>query len=283
MAILTTNILLENMPIQQKALPHFDVGGGNIDIIHGICKSLKDMNRSAIMASTPASVKDYYGYDHFVKSITNIANIYDVDVAIHLDHAQSIEEIKQAIKAGYTSVMYDGSALPLKQNIINTQKVKNYAKNFGVSVEGEIGIISGKEDEIVHNTSKYPTFTEAKYFLEETEVDFFAPAVGTAHGFYDTEPDIQWNLVTELKQLKANFVLHGVTGISSNDINKFIELGYKKFNFATGLRSAFRKGILSSIESKGPSTKPQDYLGIGRKYVYEFSNEILKNFSFNEK
>ena len=282
MAILNSLELLELTKSKQHGLPHLDVGGGNIDIIHGVCSALKDLDCGAILASTPSSVKDYHGYKHFVESITSISNYYDVPVSIHLDHAQSEEDIINAVEAGYSSVMYDGSHLSLDENIKNTAKIVKLSKNNGISVEGEVGIIAGKEDEIINEANKYPTFKQALRFVEETNVDFFAPAIGTAHGFYDSKPDIQWNLINDLIQIKTNFVLHGVTGLSEKNLKIFIDLGYKKFNFATGVRSEFRNGVISKIDADGTATKPQVYLKEGKLKVYEFVKNVIKKLEPNE-
>ena len=188
----------------------------------------------------------------------------------------------KAIKAGYSSVMYDGSHLSLDENIKNTKKIVKLSKNHGVSVEGEVGVIAGKEDEIINMTNKYPTFNQALRFVDETNIDFFAPAIGTAHGFYDSEPDIQWSLVKDLIKIKTNFVLHGVTGVSQKDLKTFVSLGYKKFNYATGLRSEFRNGIIKNIDASGTSTKPQKYLKEGKSKVYEFVKKVIKELDLNE-
>ena len=102
-----------------------------------------------------------------------------------------------------------------------------------------MGIIAGKEDDITQKHDNFPTFDESLKFVQETNVDFFAPAVGTVHGFFKTEPNIQWSLINKLMNINTNYVLHGVSGLPVNDIKKFIRLGYKKFNFAT----SFKVGI----------------------------------------
>ena len=279
MSVLNSLQLLDLMKLKQSALPHLDVGGGNIDIIHGVCSALKELDCGAILASTPSSVKDYYGYEHFVESITSISNYYDVPVSIHLDHAQSEIDIIRAVEAGFSSIMYDGSHLSLEENIKNTLKIVKISKSNGISVEGEVGVIAGKEDEIINKTNKYPTLHQAKRFVEETNVDFFAPAIGTAHGFYNSKPDIQWNLINDLIDIETNFVLHGATGLSNKDLKAFINLGYKKFNFATGLRSEFRNGIISKINIDGSATKPQTFLDEGRIKVKKFVKNLLQNFN----
>ena len=107
--------------------------------------------------------------------------------------------------------MYDGSHLSLEENIKNTAKIVKLSKNNGVSVEGEVGVIAGKEDEIINESNKYPTFDQALRFVEETNVDFFAPAIGTAHGFYHSKPDIQWkkvNLFHPYLRFYLQYALH---------------------------------------------------------------------------
>ena len=146
----------------------------------------------------------------------------------------------------------------------------------GVSVEGELGIIAGQEDDIINNFQEYPTIEQSLEFVERTKVDFFAPAVGTVHGFYNRKPNIHWDLIDQLIDIKTNLVLHGVTGINTQDLEKLKHLGYKKFNFATGVRSAFRDGIISHINNSGAVTKPQAYLKEGKEQVITYVKKLMK-------
>ncbi len=259
----------------QQFIPCFDISGGNVDMLHAICEKLAQRGSSAFLSSTPSSIKDYFGFSHFIKTVGEIADKYNVNVAPHLDHATTVEDIDRSLSVGFTSVMFDGSKYDFKKNIKLTRDIVNKAHEYGASVEGELGIIGGKEDEIVSDLSLFPTLEESLTFISETNVDFFAPAIGTLHGFYDSKPNIQWSLVKQLsKACPIPMVLHGGSGLDLSNIKKLVILGFQKVNYATGIRGAFRFGIQKGLKNKN-HLKPQVYLKKGRDAVASFTDTVL--------
>jgi len=162
-----------------------------------------------------------------------------VDVCVHLDHGKSFDEIMEALRAGYSSVMYDGSQLPLEDNIRETKKVVDIAKYFGVSVEGEIGSV-GYSDPAIEAKARYTKPEEAKRFVEETGVDAVAVAIGTLHRMEAQEASIQFDLLKEIESLvDIPLVLHGSTGVKNGDLESLSQTGISKVNIGTALRMAF--------------------------------------------
>jgi ketose-bisphosphate aldolase len=213
-----------------------------------------------------------------VKSIKDISDEYQVNVAIHLDHAATLVDVDAALESGFTSIMFDGSKLPYEKNVALTQKTIQKAAVFGASTEAELGIIKGKEEDIESNITIYPTIEQVNEFISITNVDFFAPAIGTVHGYYQKNPIIQWDLVNKLViSCQKPLVLHGGTGLDDNVIKQLIELGFRKINYATGIRSSFLKGLIEGITEADDLTKPQEYLKDARESVRIYIRQVLDN------
>jgi ketose-bisphosphate aldolase len=172
-----------------------------------------------------------------------VAEESDADYVIHLDHGPW-EEVFEAIKLGFTSIMYDGAHLPFEENIRSTRKVVEVAHAFGIPVEAELGKIPDADEE-VDWASYYTDVAEAERFVAETGVDYLAISVGIVHGVPLAEPqplDIQ-----RIKEIKAAtgipLVLHGASGVPDDQVRAAMAAGVHKFNADTDLRHAFRAGI----------------------------------------
>lgn len=168
-----------------------------------------------------------------------------VNVLIHLDHCTDIELAKACIDSGWDSVMYDGSHLPLEENIANCRKVVEYAHQRGVHVEGELGRIAGVEEDIAVDAGDATgaSLDESLYFVRNSGVDALAPAIGTAHGVYKGVPKINFDLVKQLNQaMDTPIVIHGGTGLSSETFAKLIENGGSKVNVSTAIKHAYIDG-----------------------------------------
>ena len=164
-------------------------------------------------------------------------------VALHLDHCESYDGVHDAVQAGYTSVMIDGSKLPYEENIEVTRKVVEMAAARGVTVEAELGTVGGKEDG--HSAQiAYTDPEEALDFFTRTGVDIFAVAIGTAHGFYKGEPKLNFDLLATLREkIDAPLVLHGGSGLSDEDFCLAVQKGICKVNIFTDLDKAGRAGL----------------------------------------
>src|SRR5699024_9084376 len=169
-----------------------------------------------------------------------------VPVAIHLDHGSSFEECAEAIHAGFPSVMIDGSQLPLEENSALAIKVVELEHIHGVSVEAELGRIGGEEDDVVVDEAEamYAIPAECDQLVRETNVDCFAPALGSVHGPYKGEPNLGFDRMEEVMNLTGvPLVLHGGTGIPPKDIQRAISLGTAKINVNTENQMAQAKKV----------------------------------------
>ncbi len=171
---------------------------------------------------------------------------FPVPAALHLDHGDSMEMVRQCVDARYTSVMLDYSARPFKENAAALSEVSSLAHPLGITVEGEIGTI-GKADEASTEGSGKSAYTDprdAAAYVAQTAVDVFAVSIGNKHGFYQGDPHLEFGLLAELHAaVPVPLVLHGGTGIPERDIQRSISLGIAKVNVASELIHSFRKNL----------------------------------------
>lgn len=172
-------------------------------------------------------------------------------VAVHFDHGKTVEKISQALKLGFTSVMFDGSHLPLDENIEMTKQVMALAAPYGAAVEAEIGCVGGSEDgseDIAINCTKPD---DAVRFEKETKVDALAIAIGNAHGNYKSTPHLRFDILAEVNEKTSTpLVLHGGTGISPDDFVRCSKTGIKKINIATATFDSVENSVRSCYNDK---------------------------------
>lgn len=181
--------------------------------------------------------------EEFMHYVVERSTRSTVPVAVHLDHAPSFEDCMRGIRYGCTSVMFDGSSLPLEENIAVTGKVIEAARACGVTVEAEIGHVAGHEgnmlDGNVADPTCYTTVEEAVRFYQETKVDCLAVAIGTVHGVYKGTPHIDYDRLDAIKRaVPVPIVLHGGSGLTDADYRKLVEHGINKINFFTAMTLA---------------------------------------------
>ena len=209
----------------------------NLEMLPSMIDAAKEAG-SPIIIQTSVDTAKYIGYRNLANVTKGIANNEMVDVVLHLDHAKDFNDIKEAIDAGYSSVMFDGSSLPLKENIMKTKAVVDYAHKYGASVEGELGIIGGTEEGITIDGSevRYTDPQDAKYFAEASQVDALAVAIGTNHGQFKSKTNVNIPLLAEINDIvETPLVVHGGTGVKEEDIPELIDNGIRKFNVGTEL------------------------------------------------
>ncbi len=174
----------------------------------------------------------------------------DVPVAVHLDHGKTPCCIEQALDIGFTSVMFDGSHLPVEENIEITKGIVEIAKEYGAAVEAEIGCVGGSEDGSEDIAINCTSPEQAKRFAEETNVDALAIAIGNAHGNYKEEPHLRFDILEKVHELVSiPLVLHGGTGISEKDFIRCHQNGIKKINIATATFDSVERTVRESYES----------------------------------
>lgn len=209
----------------------------NLEMLPAIIKAAVK-EKTPVIVQTSCGTANYIGHKNLVSICKSMDDEYGAEVVLHLDHAKDYDEIRKAIDAGYSSVMFDGSSLPLKENILGTKRVVAYAKKYGVSVEAELGTVGGTEDGIAvaQDEVRYTDPADAVEFVKQTGIDALAVAIGTNHGQYKSKTNINFERLKEIKDMvDIPLVIHGGTGVKEEDVKKVIDLGIRKFNVGTEL------------------------------------------------
>ena len=256
MPLTTTVSMLRKAQEQGFAVGAFNVE--NMEMAQAIISAAEELRAPVILQTTPSTVR-YAGTGMYAAMAAALAQEASVPVAMHLDHGDSFALCAQALRSGYTSVMIDGSKLPLEENIALTYKVSEMCAAVGVPVEGEIGRVGGKEDDL-ESDGGYTIPEEAVRFEKESGLFSMAVGVGTAHGFYKEKPQLNKELITTLRgMLQAPMVLHGASGLSDEDVKDCIRRGICKVNFATELRAAYTEGVKAVLAENPKTFDPKAY------------------------
>ena len=249
----------------------------NMEIVQAIIEAAEELNSPVILQASQGGIK-YAGIEYIAGLGKIAARNAKVPVALHLDHGTDFEQVMLCIRHGFSSVMIDGSKFPLEENIAYTNKVMEVAKAVGVSVEAEWGKIGGTEDHITVD-AKDATFTdpdEALKFVNETGVDSLAIAVGTAHGVYKGEPELDFERIKAIREkIDAPLVLHGSSGVPAEALQKAISLGICKINIDTDLRIAFADGVKNFLKEDPDNFDPRKILGPAKKEMKEKVKEKM--------
>lgn len=270
--MLTTTLkMLRDAQIGGYAIGAFNAE--NAEMVSAIVQAAEEMHSPVIIQTTPSTLK-YLTPACFVGMVKAAAQTVSVPVALHLDHGASFSMAKDCIHSGYTSVMIDGSALPFEKNIQVTRQVVDYALNFGIPVEAELGKIGGKEDDVCAEQTAYTDPQDAQEFVKNTGVSSLAIAIGTAHGIYTSPPVLDLERITAIRQvLEIPLVLHGASGLSDEVMREAVKKGINKINFATELRMAYSQGIKQTIQDSPSAFDPKVY---GRKGIEQVKELVKK-------
>lgn len=260
------------------AIPQFNIT--NLEWIKYILEKCNELRSPVILGASEGAIKYMGGYSvvyNLVNSLYKELNIV-IPVVLHLDHGTSIESCKKAIDSGFTSVMIDASKYELNENIRITKDVVDYAKLKNVSVEAEVGSIGGIEDNISANI-RYADVEDCYTFVKSTTVNSFAPALGTVHGFFKGELNIDFNRMKKIKE-KVNMplVLHGGTGVPEELIKMSISNGISKINIDTELKSAWNKAVREFMIDNEKEYDPRKIIGSGEKAIKEVIDKKINLF-----
>lgn len=241
----------------------------NLETIQAVVEGAAEERAPVIIQTTPGTLK-HAGIEYIGKIVKQASELYDIPIALHVDHCPHFDTIVKCIQNEYTSVMIDGAHLPYDENVALVKKVVEMAHAAGLQVEGEIGKIGGVEDDLFVD-EKEAAFTvpnEAKKFVEDTGVDTLAIAIGTAHGMYKGEPKLDFERLTEIEALvDVPLVLHGASGVPDKSVKEAIKRGICKVNIATELKNPMADAI-KEVFSKNPSENdPRNYMGAAREAV----------------
>ncbi|AIC95888.1 class II fructose-bisphosphate aldolase [Shouchella lehensis] len=221
----------------------------NAETIQAAVQAAENQQQPVIIAYGER-YKDYMSLEAFAAFTKVIAEQASVDVALHLDHSYEFETIRRAVHAGFTSVMFDGSALSLEENIKQTKEVVDFAHEHGVDVEAEIGSMQkGAFSDEEEGDGRLTDPDEAADFVRKTNVDFLAASIGTVHGMYDGDPEIRLDLLDALKErIETPLVLHGGSGTPEKEVLQAIEKGIRKINVNTEISLTAVESIAKTVK-----------------------------------
>ena len=267
----------------------------NMEIIQGITEAAKELNAPLIL-QVSSGARKYANHTYLVKLVEAAVKETGLPIALHLDHGDSFELCKSCIDGGFTSVMIDGSHLDYEENVALTKKVVDYAHQFGVTVEGELGQLAGIEDD-VNVSAEDASFTDPDQvydFVTRTGVDSLAIAIGTSHGAYKfkpgQEPQLRFDILEEVSKRLPNFpiVLHGASsvipefvemvntyggkmpdaiGFPEDMLRKAASMAVCKINIDSDLRLAMTGAIRKHFAEHPDHFDPRQYLGDGRTAI----------------
>ncbi len=286
MALVSMKEMLMKAKEGKYAVGQFNLN--NLEYTQAILLAAQEENSPVICGVSEGAAKYMGGFKLIVNMVKDLIEEYNitVPVAIHLDHGSSFEKCVQAMYAGFTSVMIDGSHFPLEENIALTKRVVEVAHSLGVSVEAELGRIAGQEDDLVVTELEkaYAIPAECEQLVRETNVDCFAPALGSVHGPYKGKPQLGFERMEEVGRLTGiPLVLHGGSGIPLEDIQRAISLGTAKINVNTENQITSTKRIREILEAKPELYDTRKFLGPARDTIKETVIGKIRDFGSSGK
>lgn len=257
MALISMKEMLQEAKKGGYAVGQYNING--LEFAQAFLQAAEEERAPIILASSDRLV-DYLGGFNTVSAMVNALikelNI-TVPVTLHLDHGMSVARCKQAIDAGYTSVMIDGSHSSIEENIAMTKEVVAYAGEKGVSVEAEVGTVGGQEDGMVGGI-QYADIEECVRIVEEAGIDALAAALGSVHGPYQGEPQLGFSEMKEISEkTDVPLVLHGGSGIPAHQLQRAIELGHAKINVNTESIQAWTKSVRETLSQNPDVYEPR--------------------------
>lgn len=286
---------------RQYAVPAFNFY--NMETLNAILVAVREMKSPVILAVSESAMK-YMGDDMLMGLVRGANIVPNEQIALHLDHGASFDACRHAVDLGFSSVMIDASKLPFEQNIELTKQVVEYAHARDVSVEAELGTLSGIEDENTHSeVSSYTNPDDVVKFVNATNIDSLAIAIGTSHGAYKRKTDdeeLRFDILQSVADKLPNFplVLHGASqipqrlvdvindfggdmpnarGISGVQLRRATSMNVCKINVDSDLRLAMTAAVRSSLAAKPSNFNPREYLGAGVKEMTSLCVDEIKN------
>lgn len=281
--IMNMEEMLKKAQSGKYAVPQFNVN--NLEWAKFILEECEANKSPVILGISEGAIKYMGGY----KTVANMLKALIADlkitipVAIHLDHGSSVESCLSAISAGFSSVMIDASRNSLDLNIELTSKVVKAAHKYSVTVESEVGTISGSEDSIT-GSETFATIEECMAMYNKTKIDALAPALGSVHGLYKGEPNLQFKRMLEISnKIPTPLVLHGGSGIPDDKIREAINCGITKINVNTELQIAWAKDVRHFLATDSRTYDPRKIIKAGEKGLKKTVREKILLFGSNEK
>jgi tagatose 1,6-diphosphate aldolase GatY/KbaY len=259
----------------------YGVGAFNVhtlEMLQAVVEAAEETQSPLILQSTVGTV-NHLGADYLVAAATTAANRSRVPIALHLDHCTDFATIVRCIRAGYTSVMIDASMHSFEENVTRTKRIVEIAHAAGVNVEAELGKVGGVEDEIIvaEHEALLADPLECAQFIQLTGVPTLAPAIGTAHGIYKGDPNIDFARIQRVAELvSVPLVLHGGSGIPEEQVKRCIALGMAKMNIATEIRIVFSDAIKRVFNQNPEENDPRKYMVPAKIAVKEAAIEKMR-------
>jgi fructose-bisphosphate aldolase class II len=278
MPLVSMKDMLNKAKAEGYAVGQFNLN--NLEFTQAILMAAQAENSPVILGVSEGAARYMSGFKTVVKMVEGLMEDLNVTVpvAIHLDHGSSFEKCKEAIDAGFTSVMIDASHHPFEENIEITKKVVDYAHSKGVSVEAELGTVGGQEDD-VSGSIIYADPSECVELVKRTGIDCLAPALGSVHGPYKGEPNLGFKEMEEIGNLTGMpLVLHGGTGIPTKDIQRSVSLGTAKINVNTENQIESARTVREVLAAKPNEYDPRKYLGPARDAIKETVTGKMREF-----
>lgn len=253
---------------EQYAVPAFNVH--NLETIQAVVAAAVEMQSPLIIAATPSTM-DYSGRA-YIQAIAEIAaKENNIPIALHLDHHETIESIKESLTLGVKSVMIDGSAGTFEENVAITKEIVGEAHRYGATVEAELGRLGEQDGDSGHTDPD-----TARAFVEQTNVDSLAVAIGTGHGVYETKPNLDFDRLDEIRnKVDVPLVLHGASGISTDELQKCIVQGCTKVNISTEFKVPFSQTLRNFLNEHPEEMDIRKYMTPSKEIMREIAKEKI--------
>lgn len=282
--LVTMKDMLEDARANHYAIPAFDVS--NYEMMKAVLEACEEERSPALLMALGVDLVGK-GMPLLASMVKEAANYFDIPVCLHLDHATDFELIKKAIEVGFSSVMYDGSVLDFENNAKNTAEITKYAHAHGISVEAELGHVGnasvGSISEAGTDTDPGESLTvpeEVARFVEITDVDALAVAIGTSHGVYKKTPELRIDRLDEITAVcNRPLVLHGGSGTPDDQMKNAIHHGITKINIYSDVVGAMNKGLKDKLNAmENPATWPFIVFEDARVMMKEVIKDKIRKF-----
>lgn len=276
----------------------------NMEIVQGITQACQKLNSPAILQAS-AGARKYANGVYLTALVEAASKLVDVPIALHLDHGPDFQTCKDCVDSGFTSVMIDGSSLPYEENVEEVKKVVDYAHKYNVTVEAELGRLSGIEDDVNVSSedASYTDPNEVEDFVNRTGIDSLAIAIGTSHGAYKfkpgQKPQLRFDILEEIEKRLPGFpiVLHGASsvlpeyveiinkfggsmpnaiGIPEDMLRQAAKMAVCKINIDSDLRLALTALVRKFLAENPSNFDPRSYLGAGREALQSVVEHKIK-------
>lgn len=282
MAIATLQQIMDPAFKERYGVPAFNA----VDAItlDGLMQGAERSNSPMIIQISVKTVK-YWGAAVVHAMFTSMAKRVSVPVTLHLDHCPEVDVAKECLEVGWNSVLFDGSGMSFEDNFRITKEITEFASRRGAHVEGEVVAVGGVEDGVGSDTEgQLISIAEAIKFVQETGIYCYAPAIGTAHGFYQAAPTIRYERMNQIVEATGvPMVLHGGSGLDDEVFRRLIAGGAAKVNISTALKKVFADGLRSYLDKQPTEYNPLKLTGAVRDDVIAMAQHYFKLFGSEGK